>query len=157
MATSIPSRRPSSSQVGPAKMRRADGGIAKARGWLALGAASIGPSVDRARCTQLLIASSQEKSVMLMGFASDYNATKPQAGTGVGWEFIVRDGSPGEEIVEVVKEIGADLVVVGSNRHSSLHNLILGSTAAHLTAHSPAPVLVMRSHPARSLVVEPAW
>jgi nucleotide-binding universal stress UspA family protein len=77
--------------------------------------------------------------------------------TGVGWEFLVRDGSPGEEIVKVVKEIGADLVVVGSNRHSSLHNLILGSTAAHLTAHSPAPVLVMRSHAARPVAVEPAW
>ena len=31
--------------------------------------------------------------------------------TGVGWEFLVRDGSPGEEIVKVVKEIGADLVL----------------------------------------------
>jgi Ca-activated chloride channel homolog len=45
---------------------------------LLTGVASIGPSVDRARCTQLLIASSQEKSVMLMSFASDYNARKPQ-------------------------------------------------------------------------------
>jgi hypothetical protein len=34
---------------------------------------------------------------------------------------------------------------VGSNRHSTLHNLLLGSTAAYLTANSQAPVLVMRS------------
>jgi nucleotide-binding universal stress UspA family protein len=84
-------------------------------------------------------------------------ATRLLGQTGDGWEFIVRDGSPGEEVVKVVNEIGADLVVVGSNRHSSLHNLILGSTAAHLTAHSPAPVLVMRSHAARPVAVEPAW
>ena len=66
-------------------------------------------------------------------------------GSGLEWDFVVREGSPGEELVKVVKETGADLVVVGSNRHSSLHNLLLGSTAAHLTAHSTAPVLVMRS------------
>jgi nucleotide-binding universal stress UspA family protein len=72
-------------------------------------------------------------------------AVRLLGGTGVEWEFVVREGSPGEEVVKVVEEAGADLVVVGSNRHSSLHNLLLGSTAAHLTAHSPVPVLVMRS------------
>jgi nucleotide-binding universal stress UspA family protein len=66
-------------------------------------------------------------------------------GTGVAWEFVVRVGSPGEEIVRVVDESDADLVVVGSNHHSSLHNLLLGSTAAYLATHSLAPVLVMRS------------
>jgi nucleotide-binding universal stress UspA family protein len=65
--------------------------------------------------------------------------------SGVTWEFVVRSGSAGEEIVKVVSESGADIVVVGSNRHSSLHNLVLGSTAAYLTAHSPVPVLVMRA------------
>jgi nucleotide-binding universal stress UspA family protein len=78
-------------------------------------------------------------------------------GLGVGWEFLVREGSPGDEVVKVVEETGADLVVVGSNRHSSLHNLLLGSTAAHLTAHSPAPVLVMRAKAARPVAAEPAW
>src|SRR4029077_20261017 len=46
--------------------------------------------------------------------------------SGVEWEFVVRAGNPGEEIVEVADETGADIVVVGSNRHSSLHNLLLG-------------------------------
>jgi nucleotide-binding universal stress UspA family protein len=68
---------------------------------------------------------------------------------GVDWEIVVRAGSPGEEIVQVADESGADLVVVGSNRHSSLHNLFLGSTAAYLAAHSEAPVLVMRSKAAK--------
>jgi nucleotide-binding universal stress UspA family protein len=65
--------------------------------------------------------------------------------SGVNWDFVVRTGGAGEEIVNVVSESGADIVVVGSNRHSSLHNLVLGSTAAYLTAHSPVPVLVMRA------------
>src|SRR5260370_42647603 len=42
------------------------------------------------------------------------------SGKGVAWDFVVRSGSPGEEIVEVVDEMGAELVGVGSNRHSSL-------------------------------------
>jgi len=72
-------------------------------------------------------------------------AVRALGGRGVDWEMVVRAGSPGEEIVQVADESGADLVVVGSNRHSSLHNLFLGSTAAYLAAHSQAPVLVMRS------------
>ena len=78
-------------------------------------------------------------------------AIRVLGGSRLEWEFVVRDGSPGEEVVKVVREVGADLVVVGSNRHSSLHNLLLGSTAAYLTAHSPAPVLVMRSKAAGDL------
>ena len=72
-------------------------------------------------------------------------AVRALGGTGVDWEVVVRAGSPGEEIVQVADESGADLLVVGSNRHSTLHNLFLGSTAAYLAAHSQAPVLVMRS------------
>ena len=71
-------------------------------------------------------------------------------GKSVVWDFVVRSGSPGEEIVQVADESNADLVVVGSNRHSSLHNLVLGSTAAYLATHSRAPVLVMRTRGATS-------
>ena len=72
-------------------------------------------------------------------------AVRIVGGSGAAWDFVVRSGSAGEEIVKVVVEADADIVVVGSNRHSSLRNLLLGSTAAYLTAHSPAPVLVMRA------------
>jgi nucleotide-binding universal stress UspA family protein len=72
------------------------------------------------------------------------DVTRILGGTSARWEFVVRTGSPGEEIVQVADDTGADLVVVGSNRHSSLHNLLLGSTAAYLATHSKAPVLVMR-------------
>jgi nucleotide-binding universal stress UspA family protein len=65
-------------------------------------------------------------------------------GTGAEWEFVVRSGSPGHEIAAVADEVSADIVVVGSNRHSSLHNLVIGSTAAYLATHSRVPVLVMR-------------
>jgi nucleotide-binding universal stress UspA family protein len=77
-------------------------------------------------------------------------------GTGVAWELDVREGSPGEEVAKVADEKGADLVVVGSNRHSSLHDLLLGSTAAYLATHSRAAVLVMRSKAAGKPQAAPA-
>jgi nucleotide-binding universal stress UspA family protein len=80
------------------------------------------------------------------------DVTKLLSGTGVEWELVVRAGTPGDEIVQVADETGADLVVVGSNRHSSLHNLLLGSTAAYLATHSKAPVLVMRPRETSSTV-----
>jgi len=63
---------------------------------------------------------------------------------GISWDLVVRAGSPGEEVLKVVKELGADMVVVGSNRHSYLHNVLLGSTSGYLASHSPVPVLVAR-------------
>jgi nucleotide-binding universal stress UspA family protein len=92
---------------------------------------------------QLVLESLNELEAMVR-----QEAIRILGGTGIAWEFAVRDGSPGEELVKAVIDTRADLVVVGSNRHSSLHNLLLGSTAAHLTAHSPVPVLIMRAKPA---------
>ncbi len=80
------------------------------------------------------------------------DVTRLLGGSGVDWELVVRAGSPGDEIVQVADETGADLVVVGSNRHSSLHNLLLGSTAGYLATHSKAPVLVMRPREISSTV-----
>ena len=70
-------------------------------------------------------------------------ATRILGGAGLRWELEVRAGSPGEEIVQFADESGADLIVVGSNRHNSLRS-VLGSTAAYLATHSKAPVLVVR-------------
>jgi nucleotide-binding universal stress UspA family protein len=71
-------------------------------------------------------------------------ATRAVAGTGVRWDFQVRAGPPGREILRAVEQLGADLVVIGSNRHSTVRNALLGSTTAYVTAHSPVPVLVAR-------------
>ena len=57
---------------------------------------------------------------------------------------MVRSGSPGHEIIEAAGELGVDLIIVGSKPHSTLHNLVLGSTSQYLVAHSPVNVLVAR-------------
>lgn len=64
--------------------------------------------------------------------------------TGIHWDLLVRSGSPGEEVLQAVKEVGANLVIIGSSRHSGVHNVLFGSTTVHVTAHSPVPVLVAR-------------
>jgi nucleotide-binding universal stress UspA family protein len=148
------------SAAGPTWIRRivvaADGSPASVRGFeqAAALAARIGAEVlvvhVRHVPTGTLMGSSISAPSVLESLDELESEVRQQAvrilgGSGVTWDFVVRSGNAGEEIVRVVNESGADLVVVGSNRHSSLHNLLLGSTAAYLTAHSPAPVLVMRA------------
>jgi universal stress protein A len=65
-------------------------------------------------------------------------------GAGASWRFVVREGSPGPEIVAAAEELGADFIVIGSKRHSAIHNLVIGSTTEYLVAHSPIRVLVAR-------------
>lgn len=71
-------------------------------------------------------------------------ASRAFTGTGLRWNFQVRAGHPGREILRAVEQLGADLVVVGSNRHSTVRNALFGSTTAYVTAHSPVPVLIAR-------------
>ncbi len=76
--------------------------------------------------------------------AARRRAGKAFAGTGVTWDFQVREGRPAREILRAAEELEADLVVIGSKRHGALHNLVIGSTTAYVTAHSSVPVLVVR-------------
>lgn len=71
-------------------------------------------------------------------------AAKAFAGSGVRWDFQVRRGWPGREILQAAEEVDADLIVIGSNQHSTLHNLLVGSTTAYVTAHARVPVVVVR-------------
>ena len=50
-------------------------------------------------------------------------------------------GSAVEAILDLCREIGADLLVAGARGHSQLHNLLLGSTAERLVQQADCPVL----------------
>jgi nucleotide-binding universal stress UspA family protein len=56
----------------------------------------------------------------------------------------VTTGKPGHEIARVAREIGADLVIVGSHVPDG-HDTVLGSTAQRAIRRAPCSVYVWRS------------
>jgi nucleotide-binding universal stress UspA family protein len=71
----------------------------------------------------------------------------------------LRVGAAVHEIVELAREIAADLIVVGSRRGPHIAQWIVGSTAQHLVGGAPCPVLVASPAPqgveSHRLVIEP--
>lgn len=59
-------------------------------------------------------------------------------------EVETRIGSPGDEIVEYARLIGADLIVTGTRGLSDLPGMLLGSVSHRIIHLSEAPVLVVR-------------
>ena len=57
---------------------------------------------------------------------------------------LVEDVAAASGIVDSAKELGADLIVLGSHGRSGIARLMLGSVAARVVAESPIPVLVSR-------------
>jgi len=59
-------------------------------------------------------------------------------------ELVVRRGDPGEMILEAVKELHSDLVVMATHGRTGLSYLFLGSVAARVVSESTVPVLTIR-------------
>jgi nucleotide-binding universal stress UspA family protein len=53
-------------------------------------------------------------------------------------------GDPAAMIVSVARELGVDVVIVGSHGKGFLSRVLLGSVSEHVTRHAPCPVLVVR-------------
>ncbi len=62
---------------------------------------------------------------------------------GIKFEKIVKEGVPAEEIVDTAKEIGADLIVMGTSGRTGLDKFLLGSVAEKVIRTSSCPVLVV--------------
>jgi nucleotide-binding universal stress UspA family protein len=56
----------------------------------------------------------------------------------------VRGGRPYQEIVELAREIDADLIVLSTRGHTGLKRVLLGSTAERVVRFASRPVLVVR-------------
>jgi nucleotide-binding universal stress UspA family protein len=54
-------------------------------------------------------------------------------------------GDPAAMICSVARELGVDVIVVGSHGKGFLSRVLLGSVSEHVTRHAPCPVLVVRS------------
>jgi nucleotide-binding universal stress UspA family protein len=56
---------------------------------------------------------------------------------------VVRDGAAASTILEYAREVGADLIVLGSHGWAGFDRLILGSTAEHVLHRADCPVLTV--------------
>jgi nucleotide-binding universal stress UspA family protein len=59
-----------------------------------------------------------------------------------------RDGTVVEEVLQAAKDIGADLIVMGSHGHGSVYNLLVGSVTEGILKAGQRPVLLVPA-PAR--------
>ena len=56
-------------------------------------------------------------------------------------------GQPGDEIADIAKTVGADLIVVGTRGHTAIAELLLGSVTQRLLHIAPCPVLAVPPPP----------
>jgi nucleotide-binding universal stress UspA family protein len=66
-------------------------------------------------------------------------------GSGLATEARVVPGDPREVLVQAVRSVGADLLVVGSHGRTGFGKLLMGSVASHVVAHAPCSVLVVKT------------
>lgn len=56
----------------------------------------------------------------------------------------VRAGNAAQQIIQVARQGGFDLVVLGAKGHSIIRDFLLGSTTDRVSHHAPCSVLVVR-------------
>lgn len=63
---------------------------------------------------------------------------------GVLTEADYQIGEPGQQICEIAKDWGADLITIGRRGHTGLAEVLLGSVSNHVVHHAPCSVLVIQ-------------
>lgn len=58
--------------------------------------------------------------------------------------FVIKSGAAADNIVAIADKGGYDLIIMGSHGHGTLGNLVMGSVATKVLAHSRVPVLLVR-------------
>jgi len=61
-----------------------------------------------------------------------------------GARGVVREGTPRSVILDVARELGAQLIVMGTHGRTGLTHVFFGSVAEHVVRHSRVPVLTVR-------------
>ncbi|NMT64600.1 universal stress protein [Marinobacter orientalis] len=58
-------------------------------------------------------------------------------------EARIEEGTPWRKILAVGEEMNADVIVMGTRKHSALGQALIGSTATRTLTHSKRPVLIV--------------
>ena len=119
------------------------GYVPKPEGRAALRRALVEATARSARL--LVVNASRGDAYVDPGYAHppEVEAVREQlAGSGLETEFrqLVRGREPAEEVVAAAEEAGAELVVIGLRRRTSLGKFLLGSTAQRVLLDTPCPV-----------------
>jgi nucleotide-binding universal stress UspA family protein len=61
-----------------------------------------------------------------------------------GSRGLVREGTPRSMILDVAREVGAEMIVMGTHGRTGLTHVFFGSVAEHVVRHSRVPVLTVR-------------
>lgn len=70
--------------------------------------------------------------------------TNAAAERGVEANAVVRNGSPGEEILAYVDEADIDVIVMGTRGRSGIDRVLLGSVTESVVRQAPVPVMTVR-------------
>lgn len=79
----------------------------------------------------------REKERQLNEFAA------PLVSEGVKVETHLEHGNPRDAILHAVDQLGADVLVIGSHSKRGVLDVMLGSTAHHLSTHASCPVILV--------------
>ena len=69
--------------------------------------------------------------------------------------FLVHEGHPSEVIVETARELGVDLIVMGTHGRTGMVRLLMGSVAEKVLRLAPCPVLTIKGSAADVAVKQP--
>ena len=71
---------------------------------------------------------------------------KKAKGANIEAETLVREGETHKKIIETAKELGADVICMGSHGRTGLRRLLMGSVTEKVIGNAPCPVLVVKSY-----------
>jgi nucleotide-binding universal stress UspA family protein len=85
------------------------------------------------------------EGVMLKEIEEKFDALLGALPSDVPVRRVLRKGETAEEILDYVKETGADLIVIATNARSSIEQFFIGSITQRIVRYAPCPVLTFHA------------
>ena len=102
------------------------------------------------RAEQAVAAAARTEVEAVHRLLDDQTQSGEVAKWGVRMTTLVRTGTPAETIVHTARDLGADLIVMGTHAREGLQHAMLGSVAERVIRHAPCPVVCARTGPSTS-------